>query len=183
VGAIVGVRMIGSILRFLFLRPAGLIVLGVVIIGLGVLLTSMGHAGVPDRSALTEVSGVLETATKITRERRRGGKSVSYELSIKPASGEVIKLTLPEREIREETVRSLMGRPIAALYSGEKDVWELSSGTTRIIEYETTRQRRLETQAFEAAVGPYIGGGGLLVALAGIFWLFRRRQAPAAASA
>jgi hypothetical protein len=170
--------MIGSILRFLFLRPPGLIVLGVLILGLGVLVTSMGHAGVPERAALTEVSGVLETATKLTRERRRGGKSVNYELSIRAAAGgEVVKLTLPEREISEETVRSLLGRPIVALYSGEKDVWELTSGATRIIAYETTRKRRAETQAFEATVGPYVGGSGLVVSLVGVFWLFRRRRA------
>ena len=172
--------MIGSILRFLFLRPPGLIVLGVLILGLGVLVTSMGHAGVPDRAALTQVSGVLEGATKMTR-KRRGNTSISYELSIKPAGAEVIKLTLPEREISEETVRSLLGRPIVALYSGEKDVWELTSGTTKIIAYETTRQRRAETQEFEAAVGPYLGGGGLLVALAGVFWLFRQRRTAATA--
>ena len=170
--------MIGSILRFLFLRPPGLIVLGVLILGLGVLVTSMGHAGVPDRAALTQVSGVLEGATKMTR-KRRGTTSISYELSIRPAGAEVIKLTLPEREISEEAVRSLLGRPIVVLYSGEKDVWELTSGTTKIIAYEVTRQRRAETQAFEATVGPYVGGGGLLVSLAGVFWLFRQRRTAA----
>jgi hypothetical protein len=168
--------MIGSILKFLFFRPPGLIVLGILIMGLGVLVTSMGHAGVPDRAALTQVSGVLENATKITR-KRRGSTSVNYELSIRAAGGEVVKLTLPEREISEETVRSLLGRPIVALYSGEKDVWELTSGNTKIIDYDATRQRRVETQAFEAAVGPYVGGGGLLVSLLGVFWLFRRRRA------
>jgi hypothetical protein len=172
--------MIGSILRFLFLRPPGLIVLGVLILGLGVLVTSMGHAGVPNRTALTEVSGILEGATKSTR-RRRGSTSVSYELSIRPAAGEVVKLTLPEREISEDAVRSLLGRRIVALYSGEKDVWELTSGTTKFIDYEVTRRRRAETQAFEAAVGPYVGGGGLLLSLAGIFWLFRQRRTAAPA--
>jgi len=148
--------------------------------GLGVLVTSMGHAGVPDRAALTEVSGVLETVTKITRERKRS-TSVSYEFSIRTAGGEVVKLTLPEREISEEAVLRLLGQPIVALYSGEKDVWELTSGTTKIIDYQVTRQRRMETQAFEAAVGPYVGGGGLVVSLLGIFWLFRRRRAAAPA--
>jgi hypothetical protein len=172
--------MIGSILRFLFATPPGVIVLGALVLGLGVFVTSLGHAGVPERAALTEVSGVLEGATKMTR-RRRGSTSVSYELSIRPAGGEVVKLTLPEREISEDTVRSLLGRPLVALYSGEKDVWELTSGSTRIIEYEVTRRRRAETQAFEAAVGPYVGGGGLLVSLVGVFWLFRQRRATAPA--
>jgi hypothetical protein len=143
-------------------------------------VTSLGYAGVPERAALTEVSGVLESATKITRTRR-GRSTVSYELSIRSAGGEVIKLTLPEREISEDTVRNLLGQPIVALYSGEKDVWELNSGNTKIIDYQVTRQRRVETQAFEAAVGPYLGGGGLLVSLLGIFWLFLRRRAAATA--
>jgi len=169
----------GSILRFLLLRPSGLIILGILVMGLGVLVTSMGHAGVPDRATLTEVSGILESAAKITR-KRRGSTSVSYELTIRATGGEV-KLTLPEREISEETVRSLLGRPVVVLYSGEKDVWELTSGTTKIIDYQVTRQRRMETQAFEAAVGPYVGGGGLVVSLLGIFWLFRRRRAAAPA--
>src|SRR5262245_33682063 len=171
--------MIGSILKFLLFKPAGLITLGILIMGLGVLVTSMGHAGVPDRTALTEVSGVLESATKITT-KRRGSSSVRYELTIRGAGGEV-KLTLPESEISEETVRSLLGRPVVALYSGEKDVWELTSGNTKVIDYQVTRQKRVETQELEAAVGPYVGGGGLLVSLAGIFWLFRRRRDPATA--
>jgi hypothetical protein len=173
--------MIGSILKFLLFKPLGLIILGILIMGAGVFVTSMGHAGVPDRAALTEISGVLERATKVTR-KRRGTTSVSYELSIRATSAEV-KLTLPEREISEEMVRSLLGGPIVALYSGEKDVWELTSGNTKIIDYQVTRQSRVETQAFEAAVGPYVGGGGLLVSLAGVFWLFRRRGASEEATA
>ena len=172
--------MIGSILRFFFFKPSGLITLGILIMGLGVLVTSMGHAGVPERAALTEVSGVLEGASKVTR-KRRGRTSVSYELPITAAGGEVVKLTLPEREISEDTVRSLLSRPIVALYSGENDVWELTSGDTKIIDYQVTRQRRVETQEFEAAVGPYVGGGGLLVSLVGVFWLFRRRRVAATA--
>jgi hypothetical protein len=150
------------------------------ITGLGVFVTSMGYAGVPERAALTAVSGVLEGASKITR-KRRGRTSVSYELSIKPAGGEVVKLTLPEREISEDMVLRLLGHPIVALYSGEKDVWELTSDDTKIIDYQVTRQRRVETQEFEAAVGPYVGGGGLLVSLVGVFWLFRRRRVAATA--
>jgi hypothetical protein len=172
--------MIGSILTFLFFRPLGLIILGIAVMGVGVFVTSLGHADLPERATLTRISGVLESATKVTR-KRRGSTTVNYELPIRSAGGEVTKLTLPEREISEETVRSLLGRPIVALYSGEKDVWELTSGSTTIIDYQTTRQRRVETQAFEAAVGPYVGGGGLVVSLLGAFWLFRQRRVAATA--
>ena len=115
--------MIGSILKFLLFKPLGLIILGILVMGTGAFVTSLGHADVPDRAALTQVSGVLESATKITR-KRRGNSTVNYELPIRTAGGEVTTLTLPEREISEETVRSLLGRPIVARYSGEKDVWD-----------------------------------------------------------
>jgi|SRR5262245_13356748 len=172
--------MIGSILKFLLFKPLGLIILGILVMGMGAIVTTLGHADVPDRSALREISGVLESATKIT-SKRRGSTTVNYELPVKTAGGEVTKLTLPEREISEDTVRSLLGRPIVARYSGERDVWELTSGSTTIIDYQTTRQKRVETQALEAAVGPYVGGGGLVVSLLGAFWLFRQRRVAAPA--
>src|SRR5262247_602135 len=137
--------MIGSILKFLLFKPLGLIILGILVMGTGAIVTSLGYAEVPDRAGLTQISGVLESAKKITT-KRRGSTTVNYELPIRNAGGEEIKLTLPEREISEDTVRSLLGRPIVALYSGEKDVWELTSGSTTIIDYQITRQRRVETR-------------------------------------
>ena len=100
--------MIGSILKFLLFKPLGLIILGILVMGAGATVTSLGHADVPDRAALTQVSGALESATKITR-KRRGSSTISYELPIRSAGGEVIKLTLPEREISEDTVRKPAG--------------------------------------------------------------------------
>ncbi len=165
--------MIGWLLRFLFSRPWGLIVLGVLIMNLGAFLTFAGYDDLPERTALKQVTGVLDGAVKMTR--RRSG-SVRYELEIKTASGELVKLTLPEREISENQVKGLLGRPISAKYGGTKDVWELTSGTATIIDYEATRRSRQETQAIEAEFGPYVGGGGLLVALLGVFWLLRLRR-------
>jgi hypothetical protein len=160
-------------------RPLVVIIVGIMIMAVGAIAIWIGHAGVPDRAALTEVTGVLESATKVTRRR-----SSRYDFSIRSAGGEVVRLTLPESEISEDTVRSLLGRPIVALCSGEKDrkdLWELASGNTNIISYQVTRQRRIETQAFAAAVGPYVGGGGLLVSLLGVLWLVRRMRAAAPA--
>jgi hypothetical protein len=161
-------------------RPLVVIIVGIIIMGVGVIAIWLGHAGVPDRAALTEVTGVLESATKVTRRR-----SSRYDLSVRSARGEVVRLTLPEREISEDTVRSLLSRPIVALYNNRetdrKDLWELASGNTTIISYQMTRQRHVELQAFETAVGPYVGGGGLLVSLLGVFWLVRRIRATAPA--
>jgi hypothetical protein len=160
-------------------KPWGIVVLGLLLMGAGWGLFSASQTEQPERAALSQAAGVLDGATKITRGRSR---SVTYELEIRSAGGEVVKLTLPEREIGEEQVKRLLGRPLVALYSGSKSVWELSSGATKVIEYEQTRQRRIETQAFEAEVGPYVGGGGLAVSLLGVLWLLRRRRAAAVAA-
>jgi hypothetical protein len=170
--------MIGWILRFL-LKPWGLVLLGALIMGSAWMSITLSREELPERAALSQVAGVLDHAVKITRGRTR---RVSYDLEIKSTKGgEVVKLTLPEREISEEQVTNLLGRPVVALFSGTKDVWELSTGATRIIQFEQTRQRRIETQAFEAEAAPYLGGGGLVVSLIGVLGLLRRRRTAVAA--
>jgi hypothetical protein len=169
--------MIGWILRLL-LKPWGLVVLGALIMNGAGILAAVSQTEVPERAALSQVAGVLDHVVKVTRGRTR---RVSYDLEIKSANGEVVKLTLPEYEISEEQVRNLLGRPIVALFSGKEDVWELSTGATTIIQYEQARQQHIEMHAFEAGAAPYLGGGGLLVSLIGVFWLFRRRRTAAAA--
>jgi hypothetical protein len=165
--------MIGWLLRFLFGNPWGVVILGLLTAGVGGILISASQEQLPERAALNRAEGMLDGATKITRGRSR---TVTYELEVKSANGAIVKLTLPEREISEDQVKRLLGRPLVAMYSGEKDVWELSSGPTKIITYDQTRERRLETQAFEAAAGPYVGAGGLVVSLVGLAWGLRRRR-------
>jgi hypothetical protein len=131
----------------------------------------------PERAALSQVAGVLESATKVTRGRVR---SASYDLEIKSASGEVVKLTLPEHLITEEQVKNVLGRPTVALLGNTRNVWELSTGGTTIIPYERTRRERVEFNTFVAQTAPYVGGGGLLVSLTGVLWMRRRRTAVAA---
>ena len=169
--------MIGWLLR-LFFRPWGLIVLGILIMNFGWLLVVASQAELPERAALKQVAGVLDTAIKITSSRSR---SVNFELEIKSVNGDIVKLKLPEREIAEDQVKRLLGWPVVALYSVTNDVWELSSGAAKIIEYDVARQRHVETKALEAKFGPYVGGAGLLVCLLGFFWLFHRRRRTVAA--
>jgi hypothetical protein len=170
-------EMIGWILRFLF-TPWGLVVLGALIMNGAGILIAVSQTEVPERAALSQVAGVLDRVVKVTRGRTH---RVTYNLEIKSANGELVKLTLPEHDISEEQVRDLLGRPIVALFSGTEDVWELSTGATRIIQYEQMREQRIEMQAFEAQAAPYLGGGGLLVSLIGVLRLFRRRRTAAAA--
>ena len=77
---------------------------------------------VPERAQLSQISDAL---VKITREP---SGSVRYDLEIKPTNGDVVKLTVPEGSITQAQVRRLLGQPLIALYTGTKDVWELSSG-------------------------------------------------------
>src|SRR5262245_61870671 len=105
--------MIGWLLR-LFFRPWGLIVLGILIMNFGWLLVVASQAELPERAALKQVAGVLDTAIKITSSRSR---SVNFELEIKSVNGDIVKLKLPEREIGEDQVKRLLGRPVVALYS------------------------------------------------------------------
>jgi hypothetical protein len=164
--------MIGWILRRLF-TPWELVVVGILIVGFAWFSIDLSQEELPERAALSQAAGVLDSATKVTSGRTR---RVTYNLEIKNADGELIKLTLPERDISEEQVRSLLGRPIAALYNGTEDVWELSTGGTTVIQYEKSRQNRIELQAFEAETAPYLGGGGLVLSLMGVFWLIHRRR-------
>jgi hypothetical protein len=170
-------KVIGWILRFLF-TPWGLVVLGVLIMNGAGILIALSQTEVPERAALSQVAGVLDRVVKVTRGRTH---RVSYDLEIKRANGELVKLTLQEHEISEEQVKNLLGQPIVALFSGTSDVWELSTGTTMVIQYEQTREQHVEMQAFEAEAAPYLGGGGLAVSLIGVLWLFRRRRTAVAA--
>jgi hypothetical protein len=136
----------------------------------------LSQSDVPERAALSQVTGVLGSATKVTRGRTH---SVSYNLEIKSANGEAVKLTLPGADISEEQVKGLLGRPIDALLTRAKDVWELSTGGTTVIRYEEKRRQKVELNAFLAQAAPYVFCGGLLASLTGVLWLRRRRVAVA----
>ena len=168
-------------LGFLLFRPPGLMFLGALIAGFGVVMIFVGAERLPARAELTQVSGMLDNATKIRRQRK-GSVSISYELEIKSGAGKVIKLTLSEHEISEQQVTGLLGRPVVALVDGRKDVWELASGATTVIAYETTRRLNAQAHTLAAEVGPYMTGGGVLVSLLGFFVLLRRQRAAEAAA-
>jgi hypothetical protein len=165
-----------SLIR-LFFKPWGLVVLGVLITIFAGIFFGLSQMEVPERAALSQVAGVLGNATKVTRGRTH---SVSYEIEIKSAGGEATKLTVPEHDISEEQVKNLLGRSVVALLTDTKEVWELSTGNTKIIQYEQKRRQRVVFNAFVAQAAPYVAGGGLMVSLTGVLWLRRRRVAVAA---
>jgi hypothetical protein len=165
-------------------------ILGGVTVFMGIAAMVDGHSELPERAALNRVSGTLERVVKYTQ--RRSG-SVSYEIEIKSAysidgikvDGELVKLTLPKDQInivQEGRLRSLIGRPVVALFRDTEAVWELASGPVKIIDYEHTHRQQAEMRAMASAFGPYMAGTGVVVSLIGIVLLLRRRRLAGAGS-
>jgi len=57
--------VIAPILRFLFSKPRGVVILGVLIINAGWILFAASNVKVPELAQLSKVSGVLDNAVKI----------------------------------------------------------------------------------------------------------------------
>src|SRR5262245_39209907 len=172
-------------------------VLGLAVMLIGGSVTLVGFSDLPTRAELTQVSGVVERTAEVGSWH---GTAVShYELDVRSADGEVTKLGFPEHAISQKQFRTVGARPIVVLFSRsivaqfsrsivaqfdrniaarferEEDVWELSSGSSKIIDYDATRQKRAENLALAAELGPFIATGGLPVLLLGVFLQLRRR--------
>ena len=165
-----------SLLRLLF-RPWGLVVLGVLLGSLASGFVIGSQAPLPERAALDHVAGTVDRATKITRERSR---RVSYDLELTRVDGGALTLKMPEGDITETQVKSLLGRQVVALISDagseQQEVWELSADGKPVVPYEKIRQRRADTQQLLAASAPYVGAAGVMAAVAGIVGVVRRRR-------
>jgi uncharacterized RDD family membrane protein YckC len=162
---------------FLLLKPWGLVFAGALIMSAGGMLFALSQIWVPpERTALRQVAGLLDSAKKVASERTH---SVSYDLQIKSVDGGMVKLTLQDDEISEDRVKSMLGRPVVALVVGTQtytSVWELSSGGTTIFSYEQTRRQRVENYAAMGRFGAVVSSLGLLVSLTGVLWLRRRKR-------
>jgi len=144
----------------------------------GGLMFLQSHIGVPpERAALSQVAGVLDSTRKVVRGRQR---SLIYDLEIKRADGGVVELWLPAYRISDERVKDLLGQPVVTLFSNNQVVWELGSGGTTVISYEQTLREDAQINAFVARLAPKVGGSGILLLLAGGLWVLRRRAAAAA---
>jgi len=166
------------ILGFLLFRPAGLMILSALFMGMSAVMILGSQNDLPDRAGLRQLSGLVEEAAKV-RHQRKGNVWFVYELYIKSENGEVVKLRLQQERITEEQVSSLIGRSVTALfrsYDSYDRVWELASAGTKVIDYEATRREEAETQALAGMIGPYVAGGGFLISLLGFLLLMRRRR-------
>jgi len=178
-----------GVLWTLAVRPWGLTLLGVLIVAAGAFVTVLLYEKLPQRAELTQVSGVLVRADGVRHYRSHSdedkkGYIAKYRLEIRSADGTRVTLMLPAAEIGEAQVNSLIGQPVVALYSNNAEpflalygnntgsVWELTSGTTRITEYERARWLRVPQQL----LGPSAVGGGLLALSLGVLWIVRRRR-------
>lgn len=146
-----------------------------VLAGIGLVIFGfVSDNSMPEQASLQTIEGNVTRATKVTTQRRRGGTSVRYELTVQPASGEPVKLSIPEAEISEMQVRGIVDERITARYNAENDVYMLNAGSRALITYENTVRIRHEANRTLEIVGALVLA--LSGAVAGIAaWWTRRR--------
>jgi hypothetical protein len=143
----------------------------------GVGLAIFGFASdqsMPERAALQKIEGEITQATQVTTKRRRGGESVRYELTVKGAAPEPVKLSIPQREISEAQVRAILPTRISAEYDGENDVYVLTSNGRSVLTYEGSVKSRQDGNRGLEIMGGGLFGLSSLVALAGFGWTRRK---------
>jgi hypothetical protein len=143
----------------------------------GVGLAVWGFASdqsMPERAALQKIEGEITKATQITTKRRRSGESVRYELEVKGAAPEPIKLSIPQREISEAQVRAILPTRIVAEFDAENDVYVLTSNGRPVLTYENSVKNRQSTNRDLEIGGAALSGFSALVALVGFGWTRRK---------
>ncbi|MBI4725177.1 MAG: hypothetical protein HY765_09420, partial [Rhodomicrobium sp.] len=131
-----------------------------------------------------QVAGVVQQVSKRWKEKYGSERDVKFEAEVLTASGETVKLMLPNSQIGENQAAALSRKPIVALLrdNDPSDVWEFSAGTVKIVDYAVTRQKRGAILASEAENGPYVAAAGTFVLLLGAAWFYRRRATSAEAA-
>jgi hypothetical protein len=150
---------------------------GLLGVAAGIGLAIWGFASdqsMPERAALQTIEGQITKATQITTKRKRGGESVRYELVVKGAAAEPITLSIPQKEISEAQVRSIMPTRIKAEFDAENDVYVLLSNGQPVLTYEgSVKSRQDGNRGLEIIGGVVSGLSGLL---AGIGFMWTRRK-------
>jgi hypothetical protein len=161
------------LLNWLF-SPVGVLIAGIVVAAVGSSMTWEGHYGkLPERTELTQVSGVVKQVVKETKTKHNVPIEVKYKISLVEGR----ELVLDREQITEDAAASLNDQNVKAelLDNDGRDVWALSAGATSVVNYETTHRKRVESQAKDAQEGPYVLGVGVALALFGGVWWKRRR--------
>jgi hypothetical protein len=113
------------------------------------------------------------------KEKLGTKRNIKYEIEVVPNDGKSITYNLPDGRITEDQAASIdNGSKITVLTRGSdsKDVWEMVSEGNTIVDYGASRQRHIDSLAFQAATGPYVVGGGILVLVIGVIRISRRNK-------
>jgi hypothetical protein len=150
---------------------------GLLGVAAGIGLAIWGFASdqsMPERAALQTIEGQITKATQITTKRKRGGESVRYELVVKGAAPEPITLSIPQKEISEAQVRSIMPTRIKAEFDAENDVYVLSSNGQSVLTYDNSVKNRKDGNQTLEIMGGSLAGFSTLIAAIGFMWTRRK---------
>jgi hypothetical protein len=150
---------------------------GLLGVAAGVGLAIWGFASdqsMPERAALQKIEGQIVKATQVTTKRKRGGESVRYELEVKGAGPDPIKLAIPQKEISEAQVRAIMPTRVAAEFDAENDVYVLTSNGRPVLTYEGSVKSRQDGNRSLEVMGGVVSGLSGVVALIGFGWTRRK---------
>ncbi|MEJ2123379.1 MAG: hypothetical protein P8Y67_01390 [Alphaproteobacteria bacterium] len=159
------------LLRLIF-KPIGFVLVGLIIASAGGLMVWNGNTAKPlERSELTKIEGTVQQVVKTWKQKAGIKTRIKYNVDVKSADGQTVKLVMPEKQISEAKATSIDGEQITALVSNafRKKVWELVSQGQKIISYEDTYKEEVKSLAAQAEYGPYAAGGGALILLIGLF--------------
>lgn len=154
------------------------------VVGIGMLGYSV-FTGPPSRASLQTAEGTITEASRVTRtSRRTRTTSVYFEMTLRQANGAAeLKLRIPNTEIAETDVRSLIGRPVRAEFDSEQDIYVLRSGAREVLTYENTLERRRLSFRQYYVDGIALTIASSLVMLLGFFLGYRKLRKEEAAAA
>jgi hypothetical protein len=133
---------------------------------------------IPERGALRELAGTVESVTNIDKENRFYG-SHRYDLELKVGDGRVVTKKLVYDILPREEVRNLYKKAVAITVSADNWIMSIASGGNEILSYEKSRQNWQDDRFYRIRFG--IGVVVLGIVLGGIhLWRVRRSSEPPA---
>jgi hypothetical protein len=158
-------------------KRSSLLKYGLLGIVAGIGLAGFGLASdqsMPERAALQKIEGQITKATQVTTKRKRGGESVRYQLEVKGAAAEPITITIPQKDISEAQVRSLLPTRIAAEFDAENDVYVLTSNGRPVLTYENSVKSRQDGNKALEIMGALLSAFSAFIAAIGFWWTRRK---------
>lgn len=151
----------------LIFNPVGWIIVGCVLLILGVALMWDGYAnGLPERSELVIVEGVVREVARMSNRRPGAPPNVRYELDMLPP----FKLVLTEEymekmHITKADVYALSGQTVEALIAPKKnfEFWEFTANGKKLLNYGPDQEAAAKRSKTEASIGTRCTGIGLLI--------------------